>query len=193
MRITSSSITSIREKKLQYKSQIDLRIRKLKSDLKKITGFQRCILQLEKSGRHCRTIHLWKPSSSSSARRPFSCYLASTFTSGVLTRALLGCYVPEWVSAREDLLVASWYVNFGLARAFGIPVRTFTQEVVTLWYKAPEILLGARQYSTPVDVWSVGCIFAEMVKQKPLFPGDSEIDKLFKIFRINYWNCWDLE
>lgn len=55
--------------------------------------------------------------------------------------------------------------------------------MVTLWYRAPEILLGARQYSTPVDVWSVGCIFAEMVNQRPLFPGDSEIDELFKIFR----------
>ncbi|KAK2383647.1 Cell division control protein 2-B [Trifolium repens] len=74
--------------------------------------------------------------------------------------------------------------DFGLARAFGIPVRTFTHEVVTLWYRAPEILLGSRQYSTPVDVWSVGCIFAEMINQRPLFPGDSEIDELFKIFRI---------
>ncbi|XP_059642332.1 cell division control protein 2 homolog A-like isoform X2 [Cornus florida] len=74
--------------------------------------------------------------------------------------------------------------DFGLARAFGIPVRTFTHEVVTLWYRAPEILLGSRHYSTPVDVWSVGCIFAEMVNQRPLFPGDSEIDQLFKIFRI---------
>ncbi|CAL9124978.1 cell division control protein 2 homolog [Musa acuminata AAA Group] len=74
--------------------------------------------------------------------------------------------------------------DFGLARAFGIPVRTFTHEVVTLWYRAPEILLGSRNYSTPVDVWSVGCIFAEMANQRPLFPGDSEIDELFKIFRI---------
>nr|Q38772.2 RecName: Full=Cell division control protein 2 homolog A [Antirrhinum majus] len=74
--------------------------------------------------------------------------------------------------------------DFGLARAFGIPVRTFTHEVVTLWYRAPEILLGSRHYSTPVDVWSVGCIFAEMVNQRPLFPGDSEIDELFKIFRV---------
>lgn len=56
-------------------------------------------------------------------------------------------------------------------------------QVVTLWYRAPEILLGSRQYSTPVDVWSVGCIFAEMLNQRPLFPGDSEIDELFKIFR----------
>eukprot|EP00850_Spirogloea_muscicola_P015906 SM000125S26111 [mRNA] locus=s125:288777:290905:- [translate_table: standard] len=74
--------------------------------------------------------------------------------------------------------------DFGLARAFGIPVRTFTHEVVTLWYRAPEILLGSRSYSTPVDVWSVGCIFAEMINQAPLFPGDSEIDELFKIFRL---------
>ncbi|CAD6209269.1 unnamed protein product [Miscanthus lutarioriparius] len=46
--------------------------------------------------------------------------------------------------------------DFGLSRAFGIPVRTFTHEVVTLWYRAPEILLGAKRYSTPVDVWVLG-------------------------------------
>jgi len=48
--------------------------------------------------------------------------------------------------------------DFGLARAFGVPVRTYTHEVVTLWYRAPEILLGGKQYSTPVDIWSIGCI-----------------------------------
>ncbi|KAG9877939.1 cell division control protein 2 serine/threonine protein kinase, partial [Aureobasidium melanogenum] len=74
--------------------------------------------------------------------------------------------------------------DFGLARAFGVPLRTYTHEVVTLWYRAPEILLGGRQYSTGVDMWSVGCIFAEMATRKPLFPGDSEIDEIFKIFRI---------
>ncbi|KAF2194036.1 Pkinase-domain-containing protein [Zopfia rhizophila CBS 207.26] len=74
--------------------------------------------------------------------------------------------------------------DFGLARAFGVPLRTYTHEVVTLWYRAPEILLGGRQYSTGVDMWSVGCIFAEMCTRKPLFPGDSEIDEIFKIFRI---------
>lgn len=74
--------------------------------------------------------------------------------------------------------------DFGLARAFGLPVRTYTHEVVTLWYRAPEILLGVREYSTPVDIWSVGCIFAEMAEHKPLFAGDSEIDQLFKIFRL---------
>jgi cyclin-dependent kinase 2 len=73
--------------------------------------------------------------------------------------------------------------DFGLARAFGIPVRTYTHEVVTLWYRAPEILLGSKHYATPVDMWSVGCIFAEMVNGRPLFPGDSEIDELFRVFR----------
>jgi serine/threonine protein kinase len=74
--------------------------------------------------------------------------------------------------------------DFGLARAFGVPLRTYTHEVVTLWYRSPEILLGGRQYSTGVDMWSVGCIFAEMCTRKPLFPGDSEIDEIFKIFRF---------
>jgi len=74
--------------------------------------------------------------------------------------------------------------DFGLARAFGIPVRAYTHEVVTLWYRAPEILLGARQYACPVDIWSLGPIFAEMITRRPLFPGDSEIDELYRIFRL---------
>ncbi|KAE8210934.1 hypothetical protein CF319_g7004 [Tilletia indica] len=74
--------------------------------------------------------------------------------------------------------------DFGLARAFGIPLRTYTHEVVTLWYRAPEVLLGSRHYSTAIDMWSVGCIFAEMAARSPLFPGDSEIDEIFRIFRI---------
>lgn len=74
--------------------------------------------------------------------------------------------------------------DFGLARAFGVPLRSYTHEVVTLWYRAPEVLLGSKLYSTGLDMWSVGCIFAEMAKKAPLFPGDSEIDQLFKIFRI---------
>jgi|EP00505_MAST-04D_sp_SCG-Rhode-Island_P000201 serine/threonine protein kinase len=73
--------------------------------------------------------------------------------------------------------------DFGLARAFQIPIRTYTHEVVTLWYRAPEILLGQRQYACPVDIWSIGAIFAEMANRRPLWPGDSEIDELYKIFR----------
>lgn len=73
--------------------------------------------------------------------------------------------------------------DFGLARAFMIPIRKYTHEVVTLWYRAPEILLGQREYSPAVDMWSIGAIFVEMVTQRPLWPGDSEIDELFRIFR----------
>merc|ERR1712023_606487 len=74
--------------------------------------------------------------------------------------------------------------DFGLARAFGIPVRSYTHEVVTLWYRAPDVLLGSRKYSTPVDIWSVGCIFAEMVSGRPLFPGNTDQDQLQKIFKV---------
>jgi len=74
--------------------------------------------------------------------------------------------------------------DFGLARAFGVPIKTLTHEVLTLWYRAPEILLGQKEYSTPVDMWSVGLIFFEMAHRKPLFAGDSEIDQIFKIFQM---------
>jgi len=57
-----------------------------------------------------------------------------------------------------------------------MPIRPYTHEVITLWYRAPEILLGAIDYFTPCDIWSAGCIFAEMITKKPLFTGDSEID-----------------
>jgi len=73
--------------------------------------------------------------------------------------------------------------DLGLARTFTIPIRQYTHEVVTLWYRAPEVLLGGKLYSTALDMWSVGCIFAELINNRPLFPGDSEIDELFHIFR----------
>ncbi|KAK0085648.1 hypothetical protein PV325_004720 [Microctonus aethiopoides] len=73
--------------------------------------------------------------------------------------------------------------DFGLARSFGLPMRMYTHEVVTLWYRAPEILLGTKLYSYAIDIWSLGCIFAEMATRRALFPGDSEIDQLFRIFR----------
>ncbi|KAL3938134.1 MAG: hypothetical protein SGBAC_006896 [Bacillariaceae sp.] len=73
--------------------------------------------------------------------------------------------------------------DFGLARLSAIPNGPYTFEVVTLWYRAPELLLGANRYSTAVDVWSIGCIFAEMATGMPLFPGRSDIDQIFKIFQ----------
>mmetsp|Transcript_46543 Transcript_46543/g.134740 ORF Transcript_46543/g.134740 Transcript_46543/m.134740 type:complete len:319 (-) Transcript_46543:67-1023(-) len=73
--------------------------------------------------------------------------------------------------------------DFGLARAYTVPVPKYTHEVVTVWYRAPEILLGSALYSVPVDQWSVGCILGEMATGAPLFAGDSEIDTIFKVFQ----------
>jgi len=74
--------------------------------------------------------------------------------------------------------------DFGLARAYGIPVNTFSNEVVTLWYRAPDVLLGSRNYTTNIDIWSVGCIMAEMYSGKPLFPGKTNEDQLIRIFKL---------
>ncbi|ORY04832.1 protein serine/threonine kinase [Basidiobolus meristosporus CBS 931.73] len=84
------------------------------------------------------------------------------------------------INKKNELKLA----DFGLARAFGIPVRSYSNEVVTLWYRAPDVLMGSRQYSTSIDVWSVGCIFAEMASGRPLFPGTSINDQLMRIFKV---------
>jgi cyclin-dependent kinase len=74
--------------------------------------------------------------------------------------------------------------DLGLGRAFSIPIKSYTHEIVTLWYRAPEVLLGATHYGCPVDMWSVGCIMAELVRKSPLFPGDSEYQQLLHIFKL---------
>ncbi|XP_071430056.1 cyclin-dependent kinase 3 isoform X2 [Pithys albifrons albifrons] len=91
------------------------------------------------------------------------------------------------IHSQKKLYIVFEYLSQDLKKymdscqARGLPLSLV--KVVTLWYRAPEILLGCRYYSTPVDIWSIGCIFAEMVTRKALFPGDSEIDQLFQIFR----------
>eukprot|EP00871_Galdieria_phlegrea_P004577 jgi/Galph1/511/GphlegSOOS_G5257.1 len=72
--------------------------------------------------------------------------------------------------------------DFGLSKGFASPDRKYTNQVVTRWYRAPELLFGATQYGAGVDMWSVGCIFAELMLRHPYFPGDSDIDQLSKIF-----------
>jgi len=84
------------------------------------------------------------------------------------------------ITSDEKLLKIA---DFGLARSYGIPVKNFAHEVVTLWYRSPDILMGSINYSTQVDIWSVGCIFAEMINHAPLFPGQQEEDQLLKIFK----------
>ena len=71
------------------------------------------------------------------------------------------------INKRAELKIA----DFGLARTYGVPVRSYSSEVVTLWYRAPDVLLGSKQYTSSIDIWSVGCIFAEMVTGAPLFTG----------------------
>ncbi|XP_055698079.1 cyclin-dependent kinase 7 [Phlebotomus papatasi] len=73
--------------------------------------------------------------------------------------------------------------DFGLAKFFGSPNRINTHQVVTRWYRCPELLFGARQYGTGVDIWAVGCILAELLLRVPFLPGDSDLDQLTKIFQ----------
>jgi serine/threonine protein kinase len=61
--------------------------------------------------------------------------------------------------------------DFALARTLGTPAKKLTSEVITLWYRPPEILMGQRNYSAAVDIWSIGCIFAELIQGKAIFEG----------------------
>ena len=107
----------------------------------------------------------------------------------------VGALHDAWVLHRDlkpsNLLIDEAGVlkigDFGLARTFanceGVDkVGDMSSVVVTLWYRAPELLFGARDYGPGVDMWSVGCIFAELVLRNPLFPGQNELDQLGKIF-----------
>ena len=72
--------------------------------------------------------------------------------------------------------------DFGLARAFGIPVRCYSAEVVTLWYRPPDVLFGAKLYTPSIDMWSAGCIFAELANAgRPLFPGSDVDDQIKRV------------
>ena len=74
--------------------------------------------------------------------------------------------------------------DFGLARKYSYPTKPMTSKVVTLWYRAPEILLGAENYTTSIDIWAIGCVMGEILLNKPLFPGDDELSQLDHIFSL---------
>jgi len=74
--------------------------------------------------------------------------------------------------------------DFGLARAKSIPTKTYSNEVVTLWYRPPDVLLGSVEYSTPIDMWGVGCIFFEMASGRPLFAGSAVEEQLLLIVKM---------
>ncbi|XAO22536.1 hypothetical protein I312_101308 [Cryptococcus bacillisporus CA1280] len=108
-----------------------------------------------------------------------------------LLSAVAHCHA-NWILHR-DLKTSNLLMNnrgqikvadFGLARKFGDPLGEMTQLVVTLWYRSPELLLGGKEYTTAVDIWSIGCIFAELMQGEPLFPGRGEIDQINRIFQL---------
>lgn len=68
--------------------------------------------------------------------------------------------------------------DFGLARKYGLPVKPMTPRVVTLWYRAPELLLQAKTQTTAIDIWAAGCVLGELLLHKPLLPGRTEIHQL---------------
>ncbi|KAK0400238.1 hypothetical protein QR680_003415 [Steinernema hermaphroditum] len=83
------------------------------------------------------------------------------------------------ITSRGELKLA----DFGLARAKSVPTKTYSNEVVTLWYRPPDVLLGSTNYSTHIDMWGVGCILYEMAAQQALFPGSTTDQQLDLIFR----------
>ncbi|XP_075864600.1 cyclin-dependent kinase 20 isoform X2 [Microcebus murinus] len=85
------------------------------------------------------------------------------------------------ISSSGQLKIA----DFGLARVFSPDgSRLYTHQVATRWYRAPELLYGARQYDQGVDLWAVGCIMGELLNGSPLFPGENDIEQLCCVLRI---------
>lgn len=73
--------------------------------------------------------------------------------------------------------------DFGLARYFGSPNRIYTHQVVTRWYRAPELLYGSRSYGVGVDIWAMGCIIGELLLRVPVFQGESDLDQLVQVYK----------
>lgn len=88
----------------------------------------------------------------------------------------------------ENVLVSSLGVvklcDFGFARLISLNGEPCTEYVATRWYRAPELLVGEMNYGPPVDIWAIGCLFAEMMTGDPLFPGESDIDQLYIIMKM---------
>lgn len=101
----------------------------------------------------------------------------------------IGFLHSQWIMHR-DLKTSNLLINnrgelkiadFGMARYYGDPPPKLTQLVVTLWYRSPELLLGAESYGTEIDMWSVGCIFGELLTKEPLLQGKNEVDQVSKV------------
>ena len=112
----------------------------------------------------------------------------------IVEQVLVGLkYLHKKMIIHRDLKVSNLLLNdkgivkiadFGLARYYGPNARPSTPQVVTLWYRAPEILLGAKSHDPAIDIWAVGCIFGELLLNKPLIPGKSEIQQIDMIIGL---------
>ncbi|KAE8338345.1 hypothetical protein BDV24DRAFT_138244 [Aspergillus arachidicola] len=123
-------------------------------------------------------------------REPFLPSEIKTLLSQVLSG--LDFLHSQWIMHR-DLKTSNLLMNnrgeikiadFGMARYYGDPPPKLTQLVVTLWYRSPELLLGAEKYGTEIDMWSIGCIFGELLTKEPLLQGKNEVDQVSKIFAL---------
>ncbi|KAG0167852.1 Cyclin-dependent kinase 10 [Apophysomyces sp. BC1034] len=74
--------------------------------------------------------------------------------------------------------------DFGLARTLSLPSKPMTPNVVTLWYRSPELLFGEANYTTAVDLWSAGCIMGELLQHRPLLPGNTEQAQLDLVVKL---------
>ena len=75
-------------------------------------------------------------------------------------------------------------IDFGLSKTYGTPEKAHTKDLITRFYRPPEMLFGASFYGPLVDIWSAGCILGELLIRAPLFNGSSDIDQLAKIFTV---------
>ena len=82
--------------------------------------------------------------------------------------------------------------DFGLARTTS-ETDFMTEYVVTRWYRAPELLLNSSEYTAAIDVWSVGCIFMELMDRKPLFPGRDHVHQLRLLMEVRTFNFFHIE
>lgn len=104
-------------------------------------------------------------------------------TTGLADYPASSLYALPGATPEKDVVVVVKLADFGLARETSSK-PPYTEYVSTRWYRAPEVLLRSRDYSNPVDMWALGTILVELITLKPLFPGDSEVDQVFKICEI---------
>ena len=123
-------------------------------------------------------------------KRPFS----ESEIKCILNQLLLGVeFLHKNFIIHRDIKLSNLLMNnlgnivladFGLAREYSHPLESHTSKVVTLWYRAPELIFGSKKYHSSIDIWSIGCIFGELLLHYPLFPANNEFELLEMIYNF---------